>query len=185
MNQQTQTQQPFDPSVVRRHYNSNQWQIKEDWYVQQCNSIIIPDSPLPAEVQRCAALIDRLLSIARLDYSFVRQQFDTYSMQLKIEEKRLFIDLKVKPPVQYSANTKFTVDEMKGVVASVINTQPWGNTRHSLYKLVEIYNARNIFMEGVIKLLQDKKDLLVTHNAMLKIESSVSSMQGGNVPPQI
>ena len=32
MNQQTQTQQPFDPSVVRRHYNSSQWQIKEDWY---------------------------------------------------------------------------------------------------------------------------------------------------------
>ena len=40
-------------------------------------------------------------------------------------------------------------------------------------------------MEGVIKLLQDNKDLLVTHNAMLKIESSVSSMQGGNIPPQI
>ena len=55
MNQQTQTQQLFDPSVVRRHYNSSQWQKKEDWYVQQCNSIVIPDSPLPAEVERCAA----------------------------------------------------------------------------------------------------------------------------------
>lgn len=184
MNQQPQTAQQFDPSVVRRAYNNVQWQLKEDWYVQECNGIIIPDSPLPAEVQRCAALIDRLLSIARLDYSFIRQQFDTYSMQLKIEEKRLFIDLKITPPTQYAANTKFTVDEMKGVVASVINTQQWGNTNHTLYKLVEIYNARNIFMEGVIKLLQDKKDLLITHNAMLKIESSVSSMQG-NIPPNI
>lgn len=179
--QQPQTQQQFDPSVVRRAYNNAQWMLKEDWYVQECNKIVIPDSPLPADVQACAGSIDRLLSIARLDYSFVKQQFDTYSMQLKIEEKRLFIDLKIQPPVQYSSVTKFTVDEMKGVVSSVINTQPWANTNHSLYKLVEIYNARNIFMEGVIKLLQDKKDILITHNAMLKIESSINSMQG-NVP---
>lgn len=183
MNQQTQQQ--FDPSMVRRIYNNAQWSVKEDWYVNECNNIVIPASPLPAEIQRCATLIDRLLSIARLDYSFVRQQFDTYSMQLKIEEKRLFIDLKINPPTQYSSSAKFTVDEMKGMVASVINNQTWGNTNHSLYKLIEIYNARNVFMEGVIKLLQDKKDLLITHNAMLKIETSVSNMQGGNIPPQI
>ena len=36
-------------------------------------------------------------------------------------------------------------------------------------------------MDGVIKLLQDKKDLLITHNGILKIESSLSSMQP-NVP---
>ena len=174
-------QQTFDPSVIHRGYTTAQWQAKEDWYVNQCNNISIPDSPLPIDVQRCAGAIDRLLSTARLDYGFIHQQFDTYSMQLKIEEKRLFIDLKLNPPAQYATGVKFTVDEMKGIVASTINTQPWGKTQHTLYKLVEIYNARNIFMEGVIKLLQDKKDLLITHNAMLKIESSVTNMQG-NVP---
>ena len=38
-------------------------------------------------------------------------------------------------------------------------------------------SGRNIFMEGVIRILQDKKDLLITHSGMLKIENSLNSMQ--------
>jgi hypothetical protein len=37
-------------------------------------------------------------------------------------------------------------------------------------------------MEGIIKLLQDKKDLLITHSGMLKIESSLNGLQGNSNP---
>jgi hypothetical protein len=166
----------FDPSVPVRTYTNSQWTAKEDWYVKQCNSIQLTDSPTPVEIQQAAVKIDALLSTARLDYAFVSQMFDRYSMQLKIEEKRMFVDLKITPPSQYNT-LKLTVDEMKGVVASVIQKTPWANTKYSLYELVEMSSGRNIFMEGVIKILQDKKDLLITHSGMLKIESSLNSMQ--------
>jgi hypothetical protein len=107
--------------------------------------------------------------------------YDKYSMQLKIEEKESFVKLKLAPPAAY-ANMKLTVDEMKGVVASVIKSNPWNNTSYSLYQLVEMSSNRNIFMEGIIKLLQDKKDLLITHSGMLKIESSLNGLQGNSNP---
>lgn len=174
------TQLAFDPTTIQRTYSKSQWAIKEDYYTNQCNNIIISDSPTPAEVQQCAVLIDSLLSMARIDYAYTSQQYDRYSMQLKIEEKRLFVDLKLKPPSQYSS-LKLTVDEMKGVVASVIIGNKWNNTSFNLYELVEMSNSRNIFMEAIIKILQDKKDLLITHSGMLKIENSLNSMQP-NVP---
>lgn len=166
----------FDPSKLSRTYTHSQWIAKEDWYATQCNSIQLNESPTPAEIQQAAIRIDTLLSMARIDYAYVNQMYDRYSMQLKIEEKRMFVDLKIQPPAQYNT-LKLTVDEMKGVVASVIQKTPWAGTKYSLYELVEMSSNRNIFMESVIKILQDKKDLLITHSGMLKIESSLNSLQ--------
>lgn len=177
---QVANQQQFDPTIIQRTYSKNQWAMKEDYYTQQCNSIIISDSPTPAEVQQCAVRIDALLSMARIDYAYTNQQYDRYTMQLKIEEKRLFVDLKLNPPTQYNT-LKLTVDEMKGVVASVILGNKWAGTNFNLYELVEMSSSRNIFMEAIIKILQDKKDLLITHSGMLKIENSLNGMQS-NVP---
>ena len=177
----TTTAPLFDPSTVVRGYTSAQWTMKEDWYAAELNKIQISDSPSIVDIQQTAVQIDVLLSMARLDYAFVNQRYDLYNMQLKIEEKRQFVDLKLQPPSQYSG-LKLTVDDMKGVVASVINTTPWDNTSRTLYELVQMSSTRNIFMEAVIKVLQDKKDLLITHSGMLKIESSMSSMQP-NVTP--
>ena len=165
----------FDPSQLRRTYTNSQWLLKEDWYAKECNSINITESPTPGEIQQAAVKIDTLLTMARIDYAYVNQMYDRYSMQLKIEEKRNFVDLKITPPSQYNT-LKLTVDEMKGVVASVIQRTPWAGTKYSLYELVEMSSGRNIFMEGIIKILQDKKDLLITHSGMLKIENSLNSL---------
>lgn len=180
MDAQITTAVVFNPAMPKRTYSATEWTMKEDYYTQQINSIQISDSPSPSEIQRAAIQIDSLLSLARIDYAYVSQMYDRYSMQLKIEEKKLFVDLKIQPPTQYNT-LKLTVDEMKGVVASVINSKPWAGTSKSLYDLVIMTSSRNIFMEAVIKTLQDKKDLLITHSGMLKIESSLNSMQP-NVP---
>lgn len=177
---------PFDPSKINRSYTQKQWQLKEDWYTDQVNNIRIGDMPSPSEIQSIAAQIDALLSMARIDYAYVAQNYDRYSMQLKIEERRLFVDLKLQPPVKY-AGLKLTVDEMKGVVSSTILNNNWPGSKYSLYKLVEEASSRNIFMEAVIKTLQDKKDLLITHSGMLKIENSLNSLtasvpRGGSIP---
>lgn len=169
------TQQSFDPTQLRRTYTHSQWIAKEDWYAKECNSICLTESPTPAEIQQAAVKIDTLLSMARIDYAYVNQMYDRYSMQLKIEEKRNFVDLKITPPTQYNT-LKLTVDEMKGVVTSVIQRTPWAGTKYSLYELVEMSSGRNIFMEGIIRILQDKKDLLITHSGMLKIESTLNGL---------
>lgn len=168
-------QPPFNPSIIKRTYSPSQWKAKEDWYTTQVNNIRIGECPNPQDIQLIASQIDTLLSMARIDYAYISQNFDRYSMQLKIEERRLFVDLKLSPPTQY-AGLKLTVDDMKGVVASVIMNNKWDGTKLSLYSLVQEASSRHIFMEAVIKVLQDKKDLLITHSGMLKIENSLNSM---------
>lgn len=179
----TSNKKPFDPSEIRRAYTAAQWQMKEDWYTDRVNAIQIPPDPSIMDIQDIASRIDALLTAARLDYAYVSQGFDRYSMHLKIEEKRLFVELKLNPPQGYQG-LKFTVDEMKGVVASVLKKDKWNNTNYTLYQLVEESSQRNIFMDAVIRSLQDKKDLLITHSSMLKIENSLSGMSssvpGGN-----
>lgn len=176
---------PFNPAEVRRAYTDKQWQAKEDWYTNQVTSIDIPSSPSVSDIQDIASRIDSLLTVARLDYAYVNQNYDRYNMYMKIEEKRLFVELKLNPPQQY-ASLKFTVDEIKGVVTSVLKNNPWNNGQYTLYELVQNSSARNIFMDGVIKCLQDKKDLLITHSGMLKIEHGLNgltpSVPKGNIP---
>lgn len=178
----------FNPAIPKNSYTDKEWTEKENWYVEQTNKLQFTTSPTPGEVQNFAIEIDKLLTVARIDYAFVNQKYDRLSMQRKIEETRQFVLLKQQPPTKFT-NMKLTVDEMKGVVAEVIQTKPWAGSNVSLYDLVQIYSSRYIFMESIIKLLQDKKDLLITHNGILKIENSLNSMQpnvpvnGGYQPP--
>ena len=180
---QTQPPQPsFDPSIPKRAYTDAEWKLKEDWYIDQVNLIHISSAPMTADIQNWAAQIDYLMTIARLDYAFIHGNYERYTLQMKNEEKRLFVELKLQPPQAY-ANLKLTVDDMKGVVTSVINANTWLNTGLSLYTLVETCAVRNIFMESIIRALQDKKDLLITHSGMLKIENSVSMLGANGVQP--
>lgn len=183
---QTQPQRKtFDPSAISRSYNSSQWQMKEDWYTKQVNAIVIPPDPNPAIIQNIASQIDRMLTIARLDSAYIQQNADRYKMHLKYEEQRLFVELKMNTPQQYSS-LKLTVDEMKGIVASTLKNNNWQNMQYSLLDLVSESNSRSVFMDAVLKSLNDKKDLLITHSGMLKIENSISAMSSsvpkGSVP---
>lgn len=180
-NQNMFPQNNFNPVMPKRDYTDAEWTLKEDWYVNETNGIKIPDAPNPADIQAAATRIDTLLSLARIDSAYINQKTETYSLQLKVQEKQLFVDLKINPPQQYKNALKLTVDEMKGVVTSYINNNKWGNTPYSLYTLVSRFTERSIFIDAIIKTLQDKKDLLITHSGMLKIENSLNSLQN-NTP---
>lgn len=172
------TENSFDPSEVRRAYSASQWAQKEEWYVSEANRLTLPPDPSPSDVQDIALGIDALMTTARLDYAYIHQNCERYSMQLKIEEKHLFVTLKQNPPAEF-ASGKLTVDDIKGVVAHVIKNNGWNGSKMSLYKLVEESSSRDVFLESIIKLLQDKKDLLITHNGILKLENAVGNMGAG------
>ena len=63
----------FDPSIPQSSYSTSEWKIKEDWYVQETGKLQFSVSPTPAEVQQFAIAIDKLLTVARIDYAFVNQ----------------------------------------------------------------------------------------------------------------
>ena len=100
---QTTSPQSFNPSVPRRSYSINQWTAKEDWYTKECMKITISSSPSPADIQNAATMIDALLTVARIDYAYIQQAYEDYKLQMSIEEKRLFTELKINTPTEYSS----------------------------------------------------------------------------------
>ena len=181
-----QVQQPvtttpaFDPSKVSRSYTNSQWTMKEDWYVDKVNRLVIPLSPSPADIANVANDLERLLITARLDMSFIEQSYDKYELLYKLQEKIIYNEL-YNYNLGIAQGQKLTVAEREGYVASIIKNTPWDNGKLSLFDLRTLCRSRYTFMEGVIKSLVDKKDLLITHSSVIKAEASLNGM-GNSVP---
>jgi hypothetical protein len=74
---------------------------------------------------------------------------------------------------------KPTADEVKSQVVTYLKKNPLPGTKHPIYDLVMAYEERFIFIQEMVKLLQSKKESLVTDNGMLKIEANIG---GGGQP---
>lgn len=186
MSTEIETTQPvqqkivFDPSKISRSYTDSQWASKEDWYVDRINNLTIPLSPSPADIGNVANDLERLLTLARLDMSFVEQAYDKYELLYKLQEKIIYNEL-ANYNVGVAQGQKLTVAEREGYVASIIKNTPWDGGQLTLFDLRTKTRSRYTFMEGVIKSLTDKKDLLITHSSVIKTEASLNGM-GNNVP---
>lgn len=170
----------FDPSRVCRSYTNTQWTMKEDWYVTRVTNLVIPLSPSPADIANMANDLERLLAIARLDMSFVEQAYDKYELLYKLQEKIIYNEL-YNYNIGVTQGQKLTVAEREGYAASIIKNTPWDGGQLSLFDLRTLCRSRYTFMEGVIKSLTDKKDLLITHTSVVKTEASLNGMSN-NVP---
>lgn len=165
----------FNPETVYRSYTNSQWTMKEDWYVDKVNNITIPLSPSPADIANVANDLERLLVTARLDMSFIEQSYDKYELLYKLQEKIIYNEL-YNYNIGVTQNQKLTVAEREGYVASIIKNTPWDGGKLSLFDLRTLSRSRYTFMQGVIKALTDKKDLLITHSSVIKTEASINGM---------
>lgn len=169
------TSQMFNPAVVSRSYTNTQWTVKEDWYVDRVNRLVIPLSPTPADIANVANDLERLLVTARLDMSFIEQSYDKFELLYKLQEKIIYNEL-YNYNIGVTQGQKLTVAEREGYVANIIKNTPWDGGKLSLFDLRSLSRSRYTFMSGVIKALTDKKDLLITHSSVIKTEASINGM---------
>lgn len=165
----------FNPAQVLRSYTNTQWTMKEDWYVDKVNKLVIPLSPTPGDIANVANDLERLLVTARLDMSFIEQAYDKYELLYKLQEKITYNEL-YNYNIGVAQGQKLTVAEREGYVASILKNTPWDGGKLSLFDLRMLCRSRYTFMEGVIKSLSDKKDLLITHTSVVKTEASLNGM---------
>lgn len=165
----------FNPANIKKSYTTQEWSLKEDFYINQISKLIFTVSPGPSEIKDMATKIDGLLSIARIDASYVKQAYERYYSLLKVEEKKAYNSIKLQ--LTQGGGKGPTINEIESAIATMIDSNPYGGTGESLYNIVRMSNERNIFMDGIVKDLEDKKDLLITHSGIIKIEYSLNSMQ--------
>ncbi len=167
-------EQTFNPQQIKKAYTQQEWASKEAWYINTLNKMVFNTAPNTADIKNMALQIDGLLSIARIDASYAKQSSERYSNILKVEEKKAYNTVKTSLQQQGS---KATVGEIESAIANMIDSNQWANTGKSLYNIVRETNDRDIFMTAIVKDLEDKKDLLITHSGIVKIEYSLSNMQ--------
>ena len=164
--------------INKSSYTEAEWAEREQIYVDECNKIHIDPSTLTAsEIAIAAGRIDNLLTPLRIDNIYAQRQATKYENQLKIQKELCYNVVK-----QAANGVKLTVDETKSLIAEKINNTIVAENQN-LYDLNTKYTERFIFTKGCIDALQDKKDLLITYSAVLKIENTSNNFTA-SVPTQ-
>jgi len=156
---------------VSSTYTDNQWALRENIYVNECNKIRVDTGNVSNnDVIIAAGQIDRLLTPLVADNISAQRLSAKYENLLKLEKELCFNSVKQQ------AGTKLTVDETKSLIAMTISNKRQFEDNKNLYELCERYGSRYIFTKGILDCLHDKKDLLINYLTILKLENSTQSM---------
>lgn len=165
----------FNPATPYRSYSNDEWNIKEMWYTEELLKLQMPPIPTSADIRAYSVEIEKLLTTARIDYAFIKQNFEEYDSIMDAMEKRLFLELKTNPPVILSG-LKMTVDEIKGAVIQHLQNTAFKKGL-SIFSIVTVSRRRNTFMDNVVKALVEKRENIVTHITLNKQDA----MGGGPI----
>lgn len=160
-------------SDVKECYSNQDWHNREEYYKKACGQIILNPNPTTKDVMALTAYIDNILSEALLELSYVKRSYLMYKTKMTLSEKEAFLICK-QNSLATEPNKKITENDVKGLVVQYLKNTPFGNTKRSIYDIVQLYEYRLTFIESVVKILTEKKAGIITDNAMLKIESSLS-----------
>lgn len=161
---------------LKESYSINEWKQREQYYIQQCQSIIIPPEPTTKDVMQITSKIDTLLSEALFDLSHIKRNLSLYKNKMNLAEKEAFVICKQQ---QIAQSNKVTENEVKGLVVQYLKTHPLDNGKYSIYVLMQNTEYRYTFIESVVNILTEKKGSLISDSAMMKIESSLNQNNVG------
>ena len=171
---QQSTVQTVNLYDTKSDYTDQEWELRQDTYVIESKKILTGNEMYqltPSDISIAASKLEALLAPLRIDNIYCSQEVYHWEAIQKEQKEELFND--VKQSAQANGQ-KLTVDETKSAIAKVMNSKPLKDGLN-IFQLVIKYNKRKIFTDGMIKVLQDKKDLLITHSGILKIENSINA----------
>lgn len=170
---------------VKKAYSQSEWNLREDYYIDEVSKIVIPEAPSTQEIKKLNSQIDALLTEVLGDVAYVKRQYDEYDRMMKLAEKEAFNAVKSAPG--QGSGIKLTEKDTVSLVVTYLRSNPLSDPNANvdpktgkrppmkvdIYSAVQIYEKRLRFIEAVSEMLEGKKSALVTDNAMLKIEAGI------------
>jgi hypothetical protein len=161
-------------------YTENEWNQRYQIYSSECGKIKVdPTNLTSSSIAIAAGRIDALLTPVRLDNASIQAKQVIYEMQLKVAKETAFksvyegfIARKEKMP---------PIDDRKALTTEEVRNLKMPEDNLNLFELNQRYAKRALQVESIVKILQDKKDLLITFSATLKLENTVNGFTP-NVP---
>lgn len=165
-------------------YSKAEWQARETYYLNLIKTLYIPTACTTKDVSNISATISNALAEARWDLMNAKRAQDQWSTILDAEEKMLVNQIKS------SSTQKLTVDEVKSLVTTELNTpsspvsMKYLKGNGTVPGSLTLYENRFKFMSAIVNTLTDKNQTLILQASMLKLESgnSAPGSYGSDIP---
>ena len=164
---------------IKDYYTDLEWTQKYTLYLQECKKIEIdPLNLTGSDIMIAAGRIDALLTPVRADYATMQRLQGHYDMLVKLNKEAAYID--VVRDCEKNGK-KYSIDDKKALATEKVQNDKNYEDGLCVFELQDRYEGRFIQIKTIIDILSDKKDLLITFSAALKIENTANNFTA-NVP---
>ena len=158
---------------IQDYYKDAEWTQKYAVYMQECSKIEVDPMNLTAsDIAVAAGRIDALLTPARFDYALMNKVHGHYEMLLKLQQQ---IEYGNQKRDDENAKVKHSIDDTKALAMMRVKNNTSYEDGLDLFDLEDKYAGRMIQAKTILDILSDKKDILITYSAALKIENTANN----------
>lgn len=158
---------------IKDYYKDVEWTQKYTVYMQECSKIEVDPMNLTAsDIAVAAGRIDALLTPARFDYALMSKVHGHYEMLLKLQQQ---IEYGNQKRDDENAKVKHSIDDTKALAMMRVKNNTSYEDNLDLFDLEDKYAGRMIQAKTILDILSDKKDILITYSAALKIENTANN----------
>lgn len=158
---------------IKDYYTEQEWVQKFTLYMMELKKIEVDPMHLNAsDIAVAAGRIDTLLTPARFDYAIMNKAHGHYEMLLKLDQQSQYVGQKQDDE---QAKVKHNIDDTKALATMRVCNNRNYEDGLNLFELESRYAGRMIQAKTVLDVLSDKKDILITYSAALKIENTANN----------
>lgn len=158
---------------IKDYYTEPEWTQKFTLYMMELKKIEVDPMRLNAsDIAVAAGRIDTLLTPARFDYAIMNKAHGHYEMLLKLEQQNQYVGQKQDDE---QAKIKHNIDDTKALATMRVSSNRNYEDGLNLFELESRYAGRMIQAKTILDVLSDKKDILITYAAALKIENTANN----------
>lgn len=164
-------------SNAKIKYTKDEWAQREQDYINAVGSIVIPAEPDPSDITAINSMIDQINTIARMEYATYKRLYEKFNRRRKNSEIEVYMIVKNNLPKDANGNPeKKTEAEIKALGMSYLNNTPdkdFGGGTYSIYQLLDMAEERYVFMDTLVRLLDDKAGIMITDSGAMKLEGKM------------
>lgn len=157
--------------MIKKEYTTAEWTLREEHYMNELTSLVIPELPTAKEVLALTSKLDKLYTEASFEFAIIKRKESRLALEIKNAEAEMFNIIKQQ---QLTAGAKITEADVKGLVKTYLANTPIHSYKSDMYTLIKAVMDRLVFIEVVVKTISEKKASIISATAMLKIENSFS-----------
>ena len=165
---------------IKPYYTDDEWEQRKNIYWKECGKIYVDNTNLnSSDIVVAAGRIDALLTPIMIDNSNFQSNQLMYDLQLKVAKQMTY--KYITEDYEKQGKKQPTINDKEALVTAKIYSDNNHEDNFNLFKLLEKYSVRANQSKCIVDILKDKKDMLITYSAALKLENATNNFTA-NVP---